>query len=64
MRILDLAQHVNRVPNAFAPHRRDEIAEAVNGKQSRALERRDVEGTGEMRAVMFDVVKACAQSVF
>lgn len=61
MRILDLAQHFDRVSRTHGPHRRDEVAEAVDGKQRRALERRDEETTREMRQVMFDVVKLRAQ---
>src|ERR1043166_9334717 len=36
MRVFDLAQHLDRVAFTEPPHRRDEIAEAVDGQQRRA----------------------------
>src|SRR5215218_4555145 len=35
--ILDLAQHLNRVPFTECPHRRDEIAKAVDRQQRRTF---------------------------
>ncbi len=61
MRILNLAQHLDRVPFPVRPHRRDEIAEAVDRQQRRTFEWRNKEATREMRAVMLDVVKPRAQ---
>jgi hypothetical protein len=64
VRILDLAQHLDRVSFTNGPHRRDEIAKAVDRQQRRAFKRRDKETTGEMCAMMLDVVKARAQLLF
>src|SRR6266436_3959453 len=63
MRIFHLAQHVNRVAVGAGPHRRDEIAKAVDGQQSGALKRRDIKRTGKVRAVMFDVMKLRTNTV-
>lgn len=57
VRILDLPEHLYVVPLARPPHRRDEVAEAVYGEERRAVERRDVEGACEVRAVVLDVVE-------
>src|ERR1043165_2826090 len=64
MRILDLAQHIDRVAIADAPHRRDEIAEAVDRQQRRAFEWRNKEAARKMGAMMLDVVKTRAQLLF
>src|SRR5690349_16787172 len=61
--ILNLAQHLDRVALADAPHRRDEVAKAIDRKQRGALERRDEEAARQMRKMMFDVVKLRAQSL-
>src|SRR3989440_2996377 len=57
VRVLHLAEHFNFVALSYAPHRRDEVAEAVNREQGGSLEGRDVEGAGEVCAVMLDVVE-------
>src|SRR5215213_6426777 len=62
--ILDLAQHLKRVPFTLCPHGRDEVAEAVDRQQCRAFKRRDEEATGKVCAVVFDVVKPRTQTFF
>src|SRR5215217_4040798 len=62
--ILDLAQDLDRISFAHGPHRRDEIAKTVNGQQCGTLKWRDEETTGEMCAMVFDVVKPCAHLFF
>src|SRR5436190_12330064 len=62
VRIFNLAQNLDRVPNAFAPHRRNEIAKAVEREQRRPFERRNEERTREMRPMMLNVMKPRAQS--
>src|SRR5205085_1361003 len=57
VRILDLAEHLDVIPVTDAPHRRDEVAEAIYGEQGGALEGRDVEGACEVCAVVLDVVE-------
>ena len=57
VRILHLAQYIDRVPFSRCPHRRDEIAKAVDRKQCGFFKRRHEERTREMRAMMFDVMK-------
>src|ERR1044072_2572411 len=64
MWILNLAQHVDRVPFTHGPHGRDEISEAVDRQQRRTIKRRDKETARKMCAMMFDVVKASAQLFF
>src|SRR5258708_29360140 len=61
MRIFDLPQNFDRVPCTGPPHRRNEIAEPVDRKQRGAFKRRDEKRTGEMRAMVLDVMKLCAQ---
>src|SRR5216683_3001308 len=63
MRKFNLAQHVDPVTVAPGPHCRDEIAKAVDGQKSCALKRRDIKRACKMRAVMFDVMKLCANAV-
>src|ERR1700730_9144252 len=63
MRILDLAQHFDRVPFSLRPHGRDEIAEAIDGKQCRTLERRNKEGAGKMSSMVFDIVKLRSKAI-
>src|SRR5262249_19422801 len=60
VRIFNLAKHVNRVVIACGPHRRDEVAEAIDRQKRRTLKRRDVKTTGEMSAMMFDIVNTSA----
>ena len=50
-----------RVAAADAPHRADEVAEAVDREHGRLVERRDEERAGEVRAVVLDEVQARAQ---
>src|SRR6267142_2799242 len=57
MWILDLSQHIDRIPFSLCPHGRDEISEAIDGKQRGALERRNKKRTGEMSSMVFDIVK-------
>src|SRR6185503_16983073 len=64
VRVLDVAQHFNRIPFSLRPHRRDEVTETVDRQQCRTLEWRDIKATGEMRAMMLDVVKARVQVLF
>src|SRR6185436_5532292 len=53
VRILDTAEHVYRVAVPRAPHGRNEIAEAVDRQQRRALKRRNKKTTSKMRPMMF-----------
>ena len=64
VRILDLAQHLDRIPFSHAPHGRDKIAKAIQRNQRRPGERRNEEGAGQMRAMMLDVVKRRSQFRF
>jgi hypothetical protein len=59
--IFNLAQHVDRIIFTHSPHRRDEVTEAVDRQEGRAFKRRNEEAAREMRAMVFDVVKARAQ---
>lgn len=64
VRVLNLAQHLDRVPFTHGPHRRNEVAKTVNRQQRRALKRRNKETAREMREMMLDVVKARTQRSF
>lgn len=61
MRVFNLAQHLDLVPLTRGPHRGNEIAEAVDRQQRRALKRRHKETAREMRQVVLDVVELGAQ---
>src|SRR5688572_21223879 len=45
VRILNLAEHPDRVPFSLRPHRGNEIAEPVDGKQGRTIKGRHVKRT-------------------
>src|ERR1700752_677058 len=64
VRILDLAQHVDRVSLPLGPHRRDEVPEAVDRQQRRTFKWRNKEAARKMRAMMLDLVKAGADLFF
>ena len=55
---VDAAVDVDPGAAAGAPHGAREIAEAVDREHGGALERRDVEGAGEMGQMVLDVVEA------
>src|SRR5687768_3591992 len=55
--VFNMTQYVDRVSSAGRPHCRDEISEPIDRKQCCLFEWRHEETTGEMRAMMFDVVK-------
>src|ERR1043166_1028158 len=59
--VFNLVQHIDRVAIADGPHRRDKISEAVDRKQGGAIKGRYIKRTGEVRAMMFDVMKLSAQ---
>src|SRR6266550_7694137 len=63
MRILNLSQHIDRIPFSPCPHGRDEITEAIDGKQRGTLERRNKEGAGKMSSMVFDIVKLRPQAI-
>ena len=48
-------------PCARPPHCAGEITQSVGGEKRRALERRAIKRAGEMRLVVFDAMKSCAQ---
>src|SRR5207247_4875653 len=48
-------------PCARPPHCAGEIAQSVGGEKRRALVRRAIKRAGEMRPVVFDAMKSCAQ---
>ena len=54
------AVNFHAVAGARSPHRAREIAKPVGGKQSGALEWRNEEATCQMRLMVFDTVKLCA----
>src|SRR6266404_5231170 len=60
VRIFNLTQDFDRVPASDPPHRRNEIAKAVEREQRRAFERRNEERTSQMRPVMLNVMEARA----
>src|SRR6202042_2031913 len=60
MRESDFAERLHAGTFAERPHGTGEIAESVGGKNGGALERRNEIGASEMRGVMFDAVKLCA----
>ena len=64
VRIFDLAQHLDRILSSRAPHRRDEIAKAIQRDQCGPFEGRNEKGAGQMRAMMFDVVKGRSEFRF
>src|SRR5438132_4983826 len=57
VRIFNLAQDLDRVPFSDSPHRRNEIAKAVERKQRRAFEWRNEERTSQMPPMMLNVTK-------
>src|SRR5688572_7375288 len=63
MWIFDLSGYLDVVALPRGPHRRDEVAEAVDRQQRGAFERRNIETACEMRTMMFDVVKLRSDSV-
>src|SRR5258705_2650374 len=62
VRILHLAQDLNRISLPNGPHRRDEITKAVDGEQCSTLKWRHKERTGEMSSMVFDVMKMTGQT--
>src|SRR5713226_5891968 len=61
MRKSDRAVNAHAVAGAGAPHGAREVAESVGGKQRSAVEGRNEESTREMRLVVFDAMKFCAE---
>jgi hypothetical protein len=58
----DFAEGVHLRPFAHGAHRAREIAQAVGGKNRRAIERRNKVGAREVRGVVFDAMELGANA--